>query len=87
MRDEDGGTGQRRYFDKFLVLCRPVLLTRAARLLTDMLPDDCERLAAKSLPLAADTEAGVFGGELSAGTRFFELHIEPGAPAARRDHS
>lgn len=50
LRDDDQRTGDRRYFDKFLVLCRPGLLTRAARLLSDMLSDDCERLAATSLP-------------------------------------
>lgn len=82
----DDGCADRRYFDKFLVLCRPGLLTRAARLLADMLCDDCERLAVTSLPcatlatalaqevglpllLGADKGAGVFGGELSAGTR------------------
>jgi orotate phosphoribosyltransferase len=52
LRDGNGGTAHRRYFDKFLVLCRPGLLTRAARLLTDLLSDDCERLAATSLPCA-----------------------------------
>jgi orotate phosphoribosyltransferase len=68
------------------VLCRPGLLTRAARLLADHVSDECERLAATGAPstalatalaqetglsllLAGDRGAGVFGGELSAGTR------------------
>jgi orotate phosphoribosyltransferase len=43
----------RRYFDKFLVLCRPGLLTRAARLLVDLISEDCERLAATAAPTTA----------------------------------
>jgi len=43
----------RRYFDKFLVLCRPGLLTRAARLLADMVAEDCERLAVTGVPATA----------------------------------
>lgn len=34
-----------RYFDKALVLCRPGLLARAAELMTDLLPEVCERIA------------------------------------------
>lgn len=34
-----------RYFEKHLVLSRPGLLTRSARLLADMVPADTERLA------------------------------------------
>jgi orotate phosphoribosyltransferase len=45
--------GDRRYFDKFLVLCRPGLLTRAARLLAGTVSDDCERLAVASVPSTA----------------------------------
>jgi orotate phosphoribosyltransferase len=86
LREDEREAGARRYFDKFLVLCRPGLLTRAARFLADLLSDDCERLAATSVPcatlatalaqeaglpllLGAETRAGRFGGELSAGTR------------------
>jgi orotate phosphoribosyltransferase len=35
------------------VLCRPGLLTRAARLLADLISDDCERLAATAAPSTA----------------------------------
>jgi orotate phosphoribosyltransferase len=42
-----------RYFDKFLVLCRPGLLTRAARLLADLVSEDCERLAVTGVPAAS----------------------------------
>jgi orotate phosphoribosyltransferase len=45
--------GDRRYFDKFLVLSRPGMLTRAARLLADMVSDDCERLAVTGVPATA----------------------------------
>jgi orotate phosphoribosyltransferase len=41
----DGGSGAERYFEKHLVLSRPGLLTRSARLLADMVPADTERLA------------------------------------------
>jgi orotate phosphoribosyltransferase len=43
----------RRYFDKFLVLCRPGLLTRAARLLVDLVSEDSDRLAATAAPPTA----------------------------------
>ena len=43
----------RRYFDKFLVLCRPGLLTRAARLLADLVSEDSERLAVTGISAAA----------------------------------
>jgi orotate phosphoribosyltransferase len=76
----------RRYFEKYLVLCRPGLLTRAARLLADMVSEDSERLAVTgvsstalatalaqetgmTLLLARHSESGVFGGEMSVGTR------------------
>lgn len=45
--------GDRRYFDKALVLSRPGLLTRAAKLLADILPDSCERIAVTDVPSAA----------------------------------
>src|SRR5439155_4968622 len=53
-----------RYFDKYLVLSRPGLLTRAARLLARLLPDECERLAvtgvvSASLGAALSQETGV----------------------------
>jgi orotate phosphoribosyltransferase len=50
---EDERARDRRYFDKSLVLCRPGLLTRAARLLADMVSEDCERLAVTGVPSAA----------------------------------
>jgi hypothetical protein len=34
-----------RYFEKALVLSRPGLVARSARLLVDLVSDDCERLA------------------------------------------
>jgi orotate phosphoribosyltransferase len=49
----DRQPGDERYFDKALVLSRPGLLTRAARLLADLLPDTCERIAVTGVPSAA----------------------------------
>jgi orotate phosphoribosyltransferase len=86
LRADSERAEDRRYFDKFLVLCRPGLLTRAARLLGDMVSEDSERLAVAgisstalatalaqqtgmTLLLGRDGQSGVFGGELSAGTR------------------
>jgi orotate phosphoribosyltransferase len=50
----EGGAGApaERYFDKYLVLSRPGLLTRSARLLADMVPSDAERLAAVGVAAA-----------------------------------
>jgi orotate phosphoribosyltransferase len=45
--------GSGRYFDKALVLTRPGLLSRAARLLADLLPEACERIAVTDVPTAA----------------------------------
>jgi orotate phosphoribosyltransferase len=45
LRQADAHPGDRRYFDKFLVLSRPGMLMRSARLLADMVSEDCERLA------------------------------------------
>jgi orotate phosphoribosyltransferase len=45
--------GEERYFDKALVLSRPGLLTRAAELLADLLPETCERIAVTGVPSAA----------------------------------
>ncbi len=45
--------GGRRYFDKYLVLSRPGLITRAARLLIDLLPGDCERIAVTGIASSA----------------------------------
>jgi orotate phosphoribosyltransferase len=42
-----------RYFEKALVLCRPGLLARAADLLSDLLPETCERIAVNGVPAAA----------------------------------
>ena len=53
LRADDERTRDRRYFDKSLVLCRPGLLTRAARLLADLVSEDCERLAVTGVPSAA----------------------------------
>jgi orotate phosphoribosyltransferase len=41
------------YFDKALVLSRPGLLARAAKLMTDLLPEACERIAITSVAPAA----------------------------------
>jgi orotate phosphoribosyltransferase len=41
-----------RYFEKHLVLSRPGLLTRAARLLAALVPADTERLAVVGVPAA-----------------------------------
>jgi orotate phosphoribosyltransferase len=61
---DDERARERRYFDKYLVLCRPGLLTRAARLLADMVAEDCERLAvngvaATALATALAQETGI----------------------------
>jgi orotate phosphoribosyltransferase len=53
LRASAGAVPTARYFDKFLVLCRPGLLARAARLLADLVSDDCERLAVTGIPSAA----------------------------------
>jgi orotate phosphoribosyltransferase len=42
-----------RYFEKSLVLCRPGLVARAADLISDLLPDACERIAVNGVPAAA----------------------------------
>lgn len=43
--ENSAGAPAKRYFEKHLVLSRPGLLTRSARLLADMVPADTERLA------------------------------------------
>jgi orotate phosphoribosyltransferase len=53
LRVDDERSLDRRYFDKFLVLSRPGLLTRAARLLADLISEDCERLAVTGVPATA----------------------------------
>jgi orotate phosphoribosyltransferase len=53
LRTDDAQARDRRYFDKFLVLSRPGMLTRAARLLGDMVSEDCERLAVTGVPSTA----------------------------------
>ncbi len=53
LRMDDERAQDRRYFDKFLVLSRPGMLTRAARLLADAVSDDCERLAVTCVPSTA----------------------------------
>ena len=49
------GTGENaeRYFEKALVLCRPGLLARAADLLSDLLPETCERIAVNGVSASA----------------------------------
>ena len=49
------GTGENaeRYFEKALVLCRPGLLARAADLLSDLLPETCERIAVNGVSACA----------------------------------
>jgi orotate phosphoribosyltransferase len=61
-REQSAGGG--RYFDKYLVLSRPGLLGRAARLLAELVPQDCERLAttgvaAATIGTALSQETGV----------------------------
>jgi len=51
--------GMQRYFMKHLVLSRPGLITRSARLLSGLLPADCERIAVLGISSA------VLGGALS----------------------
>jgi orotate phosphoribosyltransferase len=53
MRPDPASQRDRRYFDKLLVLCRPGLLTRAARLLADMVSEDSERLAVTGISSTA----------------------------------
>jgi orotate phosphoribosyltransferase len=53
LRPDPAHAEDRRYFDKFLVLCRPGLLTRAARLFADMVSEDTERLAVTGIPSTA----------------------------------
>jgi orotate phosphoribosyltransferase len=60
---EREGAGE-RYFDKYLVLSRPGLLARSARLMADLIPEECERIAvtgvaAGSLGSALAQETGV----------------------------
>ena len=42
-----------RYFEKALVLCRPGLLARAADLISDLLPEACERIAVNGVSACA----------------------------------
>lgn len=63
-RDEGAGVSDHRYFDKYLVLSRPGLLTRSARLLASLVPQECERIAttgvaAVTLGTALSQEIGV----------------------------
>lgn len=44
-RDGSAGGGSDRYFEKSLVLSRPGLLARSAKLLTDLIGAECERIA------------------------------------------
>ena len=44
--------GERHYFDKYLVLARPGLLARSARLLAAMVAEDCDRLAVNGVAAA-----------------------------------
>lgn len=53
LRTDNTSDGEDRYFDKFLVLSRPGMLTRAARLLAVMVSEDCERLAVTGVPSTA----------------------------------
>ena len=48
----DGERGDRRYFDKALVLSRPGLLARAAKLMAEFLPPTCERIAVTGVAAA-----------------------------------
>lgn len=48
-RGDAEAEGDPRYFDKQLVLTHPGLLTRSARLMADLVPTECERLAVTSI--------------------------------------
>ena len=48
-RTDEGGE---RYFDKYLVLSRPGLISRSARLLAELLPADCARIAVTGIAAA-----------------------------------
>lgn len=61
---EHAEAGADRYFEKHLVLSRPGLLTRSARLLADLVPSETERLAvigiaACTLATALSQETGI----------------------------
>jgi orotate phosphoribosyltransferase len=47
------GPEVQRYFEKALVLCRPGLLARAADLISDLLPEACERIGVNGVPACA----------------------------------
>lgn len=60
----DPEAGGDRYFDKYLVLSRPGLLGRAARLLAELVPQECERIAttgvaAATIGTALSQETGI----------------------------
>ena len=46
------GDPRSRYFDKYVVLSRPGLVNRTARLLADLIPTECERIAVTGIPAA-----------------------------------
>jgi orotate phosphoribosyltransferase len=63
-RDGSARQAGGRYFDKYLVLSRPGLLSRSARLLAALVPQDCERVAttgvaAATLGTALSQETGI----------------------------
>lgn len=78
-----------RYFDKSLVLSRPGLLNRAARLMADRLPSSCERIAVTGVQSAAlgtalSQETGVpllFGHSDANGAVEFEGELYRGVKA------
>lgn len=64
-------SGAERYFEKSLVLSRPGLTKRSAKLLVDLISDDCERVAATDTATAvlASAIAQETGLQLLLGTR------------------
>jgi orotate phosphoribosyltransferase len=77
--------GMRWYFDKYLVLSRPGMLARCARLLADMVPESVERIAvtapaANALGVAVALQTGtmlMLGTDRSDGE--IQFHGEQGA--------
>src|SRR5205823_588478 len=49
---EDPGGDRPRYFDEYLVLSRPGILTRAAKFLAELVPPECERIAVTGIASA-----------------------------------
>jgi orotate phosphoribosyltransferase len=50
--EEETASDRVRYFDKYLVLSRPGILTRAAKFLAELVPPECERIAVTGIASA-----------------------------------